>query len=149
MVNSCIFCAIAAGEAPARVVHEDERTLAFMDLFPLTLGHALVIPKAHCDSLLDADPEDAAAVMRTAQHVAQAAMRAYEPDGLNLLQTNGAAAMQTVFHLHVHVLPRYVGDGFTVSFTRQKGRDDELDAAAERLRAQLLNPTQGGRWPRR
>ena len=134
---SCIFCAIASGDAPARIVHEDERTLAFMDLFPLTLGHALVIPKAHCDSLLDCDPDDAAAVMRTSQRVAQAAMRAYAPDGLNLLQTNGAAAMQTVFHLHVHVLPRYVGDGFHVEFTREKGKDDELDATAELLRAQL------------
>jgi histidine triad (HIT) family protein len=136
-MSSCIFCAIAAGDAPARVVHEDDRTLAFMDLFPLTRGHSLVIPKAHCDSLLDADPEDAAAVMRTAQRVAQASMRAYAPDGLNLLQTNGAAAMQTVFHLHVHVLPRYVGDGFTVAFTREKGTDAELDGAADLLRAQL------------
>lgn len=136
-MSSCIFCAIAAGEAPARVVHDDERTLAFMDLFPLTRGHALVIPKAHCDSLLDADPEDAAAVMRTSQVVAQAAMRAYEPDGLNLLQTNGAAAMQTVFHLHVHVLPRYVGDGFHVEFTRARGTDADLDASADLLRAAL------------
>ena len=134
-MSGCIFCAIASREAPARIVHEDERTLAFMDLFPLTRGHALVIPKAHCDSLLDADPEDAAAVMRAAQLVAQAAMRAYEPDGLNLLQTNGAAAMQTVFHLHVHVLPRYVGDGFHVEFQRHKGTDEELDETAGLLRA--------------
>ena len=135
--STCIFCAIASGAAPARIVHDDERTLAFMDLFPLTRGHALVIPKAHCDSLLDADPDDAAAVMRTAQRVAQAAMAAYAPDGLNLLQTNGAAAMQTVFHLHVHVLPRYVGDGFHVEFTRNKGTDSELDDSASLLRAAL------------
>jgi histidine triad (HIT) family protein len=139
MTSSCIFCAIASGDAPARIVHDDERTLAFMDLFPLTRGHALVIPKAHCDSLLDADPEDAAAVMRTAQAVARAAMQAYEPDGLNLLQTNGAAAMQTVFHLHVHVLPRYVGDGFHVEFQRHKGTDEELDDTASRLRAALAS----------
>ena len=134
---TCIFCAIVDRSAPARIVHEDDRTLAFMDLFPLTRGHALVIPKAHCDSLLDADPDDAAAVMRTAQQVAQAAMRAYAPDGLNLLQTNGAAAMQTVFHLHVHVLPRYVGDGFHVEFTRKKGTDAELDESADLLRRAL------------
>ena len=139
MSSSCIFCAIAAGDAPARVVHDDERTLAFMDLFPLTRGHALVIPKAHCDSLLDADPEDAAAVMRTAQLVARAAMQAYEPDGLNLLQTNGAAAMQTVFHLHVHVLPRYVGDGFHVEFQRHRGTDEELDETSSRLRDALAS----------
>lgn len=136
-MSDCIFCAIASRQAPARIVHEDERTLAFMDLFPLTRGHALVIPKVHCDSLLDADPEDAAAVMRTAQRVAQAAMRAFEPDGLNLLQTNGAAAMQTVFHLHVHVLPRYVGDGFHLEFTRARGSEDALDEAAAQLKAKL------------
>jgi histidine triad (HIT) family protein len=137
MSDRCIFCAIASGAAPARIVFEDERTIAFMDLFPLTRGHSLVIPRAHCDSLLDADPADAAAVMRTAQRVAQAAMAAYSPDGLNLLQTNGAAAMQTVFHLHVHVLPRYVGDGFTVEFSRHKGTDAELDETAGLLRGAL------------
>lgn len=135
--STCIFCAIASGAAPARIVHDDERTLAFMDLFPLTRGHALVIPKVHSDSLLDCDPDDAVAVMRTAQTVAQAAMRAYSPDGLNLLQTNGAVAMQTVFHLHIHVLPRYVGDGFTVEFNRHKGTDDELDETAALLRGAL------------
>jgi histidine triad (HIT) family protein len=134
---ACIFCQIASGAAPARIVHEDERTLAFMDLFPLTRGHALVIPKVHSDSLLDADPDDAAAVMRTAQRVAQAAKQAFAPDGLNLLQTNGAVAMQTVFHLHVHVLPRYVDDGFKVSFDRRMGTDEELDDAAATLRAAL------------
>ena len=139
MSSACIFCAIASGAAPARIVHDDERTLAFMDLFPITRGHALVIPKAHSESLLDADPDDAAAVMRTAQRVAQAAMAAYEPDELNLLQTNGAAAMQTVFHLHVHVLPRYVGDGFHVELARHTGEDAELDETAALLR-QALHP---------
>ena len=137
MSGACIFCAIASGDAPARIVHDDERTLAFMDLFPLTRGHALVIPKAHCENLFDADPEDVAAVMRTAQHVARGAMRAYSADGLNLLQTNGAVAMQTVFHLHVHVLPRYVDDGFKVSFDRRMGTDEELDDAATTLRRAL------------
>jgi histidine triad (HIT) family protein len=144
MSDTCIFCAIAARTAPARIVHEDERTLAFMDLFPLTRGHALVIPKAHSESLLDASPEDAAAVMLTSQRVAQAAMRAFQPDGLNLLQTNGAAAMQTVFHLHVHVLPRYVGDGFTVAFDRHKGTDAELDETASALRSATRPGTQPG-----
>lgn len=135
--QDCIFCAIARGDAPARIVHDDERTLAFMDLFPLTRGHALVIPKVHSDNIFDADPDDAAAVMRTAQKVAQASQAAFAPDGLNLLQTNGAAAMQTVFHLHVHVLPRYVGDGFKVDFQRKPGSDVELDEAAAALRLAL------------
>ena len=137
MTDACIFCAIVRREAPARIVHEDERTLAFMDLFPLTRGHALVIPKVHYDNLLEATPDDVAAVARTAQRVAQAAMQAYSPDGLNLLQTNGAVAMQTVFHLHVHVLPRYVGDSFKVAFDRRMGTDEELDHAATTLRGAL------------
>jgi histidine triad (HIT) family protein len=137
MTERCIFCAIARGDAPARVIHEDERTLAFMDLFPLTRGHALVIPKAHCENLFDATPEDVVAVTLAAQRVARAAMAAFGADGLNLLQTNGAAAMQTVFHLHVHVLPRYVGDSFKVSFDRRMGTDEELDDAAATLRGAL------------
>lgn len=137
MSDGCIFCAIVRGDAPARVVHEDERTLAFMDLFPLTRGHSLVIPKVHCENLMTATEDDAVAVMRTAQRVARAAMTAFEPDGLNLLQTNGAAAMQTVFHLHVHVLPRYVGDAFKVSFSRVMGTDEALDDAAATLRGAL------------
>jgi len=137
MTDACIFCAIVRGDAPARIVHEDERTLAFLDLFPLTLGHSLVIPKVHSDNLLVADPEDVVAVARTAQTVARAAMDAFSPDGLNLLQTNGAAAMQTVFHLHVHVLPRYVGDSFKVAFDRRMGTDEELDHAATTLRGAL------------
>jgi histidine triad (HIT) family protein len=137
MTDPCIFCAIARGDAPSRVVHEDARTLAFMDLFPLTRGHALVVPKVHSEGILDADPADAAAVMLTSQRVAQAAMRAFAPDGLNLLQTNGAAAMQTVFHLHVHVLPRYVGDSFKVTFDRRMGTDEELDDSAASLRGAL------------
>ena len=137
MADACIFCAIVRREAPARIVHEDERTLAFMDLFPLTRGHALVVPKVHSENLLDASPDDVVAVARTAQVVAQAAMRAFGADGLNLLQTNGAVAMQTVFHLHVHVLPRYADDSFKVSFDRRMGTDEELEDAAAALRGAL------------
>lgn len=129
----CVFCAIAAGDAPARIVHDDERTVAFMDIAPLTRGHTIVIPKAHSTNILDAEPDDAAAVMRTAQHVARAAMAAFGADGLNLLQTNGAVAMQTVFHLHVHVLPRYVDDGFRVELHRLPVTAADLDAAAALL----------------
>ena len=135
--RDCIFCAIVAGEAPARIVHDDERTLAFLDLFPITRGHALVVPKRHCENVLDAPADDWAAVTRSAQLLAAAAMRAYEADGLNLLQTNGAAAMQTVFHLHVHVLPRYVGDGFKVELHRTMGDDAALDLDADTLRTAL------------
>ena len=133
----CIFCDIVCGQAPARVVHEDERTLAFLDIFPITRGHTLVVPKAHARDLLDADPEDVVAVARTAQLVARALDDAVDPDGLNLLQTNGAAAMQTVFHLHVHVLPRWADDSLRVTFDRKPGNPDDLELVAEELRDAL------------
>ena len=140
-VTDCIFCSIAAGDAPSRRVYEDERTIAFLDIFPLTRGHTLVIPKRHSDSILDADPEDVAAAARAAQRVAQA-LKAPPPDGLgaegiNVLQTNGAIALQTVFHLHFHVLPRYRGDGFRVEFTRGPGDEADLESVATVLRARL------------
>lgn len=138
---SCIFCAIVAGEAPAAVVHDDERTLAFMDIAPLTPGHALVVPKRHADDILVADPDDVAAVARTAQRVARAAKDAFAADGINLLQTNGRVAMQTVFHLHVHVLPRYVGDGFKVELHRTPVDPTELQQQAAQLAAALGRPS--------
>ena len=129
-MTGCIFCAIVAREAPARVVHEDDRTLAFLDIVPLTRGHALVVPKRHATNLFEIDDEDLAAVARTAKRVGAAAMEAFGADGLNLLQTNGAVAMQTVFHLHVHVLPRYIGDGFKVELVRAPADESVLDDVA-------------------
>lgn len=137
MSTDCIFCAIVAGSSPAAVVHEDDRTLAFMDIFPLTKGHSLVVPKRHSDDILAADPEDVAAVVLTAQRVARAAKQVFGADGINLLQTNGAVALQTVFHLHVHVLPRYVDDGFRVEFHRAPGDRDELRDQAAALATAL------------
>ena len=130
MSSGCVFCAIVAGEAPSRVVHEDERTLAFLDIVPLTRGHALVVPKRHATNLFEIDDDDLAAVAATAKRVGAAAMEAFGADGLNLLQTNGAVAMQTVFHLHVHVLPRYVGDGFKVELVREPAEASVLDEVA-------------------
>lgn len=141
MTAPCIFCAIVSGQAPARIVAEDERVVAFMDIFPLTRGHALVVPKRHCESLLDAPADDVAAVALMAQRVARVAV-APEPDGLaadgvNLLQANGAIAYQTVFHLHVHVLPRYRGDGFKIELNRKPGDEADLEATAQDYRRGL------------
>jgi histidine triad (HIT) family protein len=133
VAGACIFCEIVAGRSPAHVIAEDERTLAFLDIFPLTLGHTLVIPKRHADDLLDAPPDDVAAVARMAQRVAQRVRATLRPPGVNLLQATGAIALQTVFHLHVHVLPRYPDDGFHVSFDRRPGDPDALAALAARL----------------
>ena len=139
MADGCIFCAIVAGDAPSRQVYEDLRTLAFLDIFPVTPGHTLVIPKRHCDNVVDCPPDDLAAVFATAQRVTAAAL---DPSGLaaegaNLFQTNGAVAFQTVFHFHVHVLPRWRSDTFKVELQRTPGVAEEMDHQASLYRARL------------
>src|SRR3954454_23463440 len=134
----CIFCSIVDGSAPARKVAEDDRTLAFLDIFPLTRGHALVIPKRHSRDLLAVSSDDLAAVAAMAQRMARVSL-APEPDGLaaegvNLLQANGAIAFQTVFHFHVHVLPRYRGDGFRLEVQRRAGDEAVMDGVAATYR---------------
>jgi histidine triad (HIT) family protein len=106
----CIFCAIAAHRAPGAIFYEDEVTVALLDLHPLTRGHALVIPRIHCANVYELNDGTGEAVMRTVIRVAQALRAELEPDGLNLLQSNGRAAGQTVFHFHFHVVPRWDED---------------------------------------
>src|SRR2546429_5941836 len=107
---SCIFCKILAGELPATVVDEDERTMSFMDIAPATRGHALVIPRAHSADLLSVEPEDLAAAALAAQRLARRMKERLDADGVNLLNACGAVAFQTVFHFPIHVIPRYEGD---------------------------------------
>jgi histidine triad (HIT) family protein len=106
----CLFCRIVAGELPSTRVHEDERVIAIMDIFPATRGHALVIPRAHATDLRDVAPADLAAAAETAQFLAGRAFERLGADGVTVMQSNAAAAWQTVFHYHVHVIPRYAGD---------------------------------------
>lgn len=110
MSEPCVFCSIVAGDLPSRKVHEDERVLAFMDINPISDGHLLVIPKAHARDLHDVPAEDLAACALVAQQFATRVVDRLGADGVNLLQCSGAAAFQTVFHVHLHVLPRYAGD---------------------------------------
>ncbi len=135
--STCIFCAIVAGRAPARVVDETETTLAFLDIFPITRGHALVIPKRHFQDLRDLPADDLATTAAVAQRVAGVAFRDLGADGVNLFQSNGALAFQTVFHFHIHVLPRYRGDGFSIAFGRNPGDPAALDEDLARYRAGL------------
>jgi histidine triad (HIT) family protein len=136
-VSACIFCAIAAGAAPARIVHAGPRTVAFLDLNPATRGHALVVPRAHATDLLDVAREDLEEVASVAQRVARAAVEHLGAAGVNLLQSTGAAAFQTVFHLHVHVVPRYEDDGILLPWVPTPGDPAEMDDAAATLRAGL------------
>ncbi|HEY0344084.1 MAG TPA: HIT family protein [Solirubrobacteraceae bacterium] len=132
----CLFCKIAAGELPATIVAEDERTIAFMDINPATRGHALVIPRAHARDLYAVDPEDLAAVAVAAQRLATKARDNLGADGVNLLNSSGAAAWQTVFHFHVHVIPRYEGDPLRLPWVPTTGDTDEIKAAAAQLTGQ-------------
>jgi histidine triad (HIT) family protein len=129
----CIFCKILAGELPATIVDEDERTIAFMDVAPATRGHALVIPRAHAGDLLSVDSEDLGAVVVAARRLAARVKDRLGADGVNLINSCGAAAWQTVFHFHVHVIPRYDGDPLRLPWVPSQGNPDEIAAAAQEL----------------
>ena len=128
-----MFCAIAAGEAPATIVAEDERTVAFMDIAPATDGHLLVIPRTHYEDVLVIDDADLDATMHAARAMARRVKDRLGADGVNLLNSCGRAAWQTVFHFHVHVIPRYAGDPLRLPWTPAPGDRDEIAEAAAAL----------------
>jgi len=130
--NDCIFCEIVQGRSPAHRVFEDERTLVFMDIFPVADGHTLVIPKHHCTNLLDAHPSDLEAVIARSREVAHAIRSVVDPDGIGVFQLNGAAAGQTVFHYHMHLIPRFKGDTLQIH-TRKPGDPKRLAEIAGAL----------------
>jgi len=130
----CLFCRILAGELPAQIVAEDERTVSFMDINPATRGHALVIPRTHAEDLYETDPQDVAATAVAAQRLALDARDRLGADGVNLLNACRPAAWQTVFHYHVHVIPRYADDPLRLPWTPHAGDMDEIAAAAAQLR---------------
>lgn len=130
----CIFCKIVAGEIPSHKIDEDDKTLAFMDINPWTRGHALVIPKEHSRNIYDADPADLAATHITAQRVAQRMRDQLGCEGINTLQSSEPVAMQTVFHTHVHVIPRYSDDGLRLPAHPKPAEHEELAGIAEALR---------------
>ena len=129
----CIFCKIVAGELPATIIDEDERTISFMDIAPATRGHALVIPREHSPDLLSIEPDDLAAVNLAAQRLAVRIKDRLGADGVNLINACGAVAFQTVFHFHLHVIPRYEGDGLRLPWVPTPGDADEIAAAAQEL----------------
>jgi len=131
----CIFCKIVAGELPATVVAQDERTVSFMDINPATRGHALVIPRAHSRDLLEIDQEDLAAVAAAAKRLAARAGERLGAAGVNVINSCGAAAWQTVFHFHLHVIPRYDGDPLRLPWVPAPGDAAEIAAAAAELSA--------------
>ena len=131
---NCLFCKIVAGEIPGQIVAEDEHTVAFMDINPATRGHTLVIPRRHAANLLEIAPEDLAATLVAAQGVARRVVERLGADGVNLLNSCGSAAWQTVYHFHVHVIPRYSDDPLRLPWTPAAGDPEEIAAAAQQLR---------------
>ena len=135
--GECIFCKLIAGQIPSARVFEDESTVAFMDLGQVNPGHVLVAVRRHAATLLDLTPEEAGAVLQTARRIALAAQEAFSPEGITLLQANGAVAGQTVGHFHVHVLPRHAGDGVDLAWPRKDPGATALNEYAGRLRTAL------------
>ncbi len=135
--DECVFCRLMAGQLPVIKIYEDELTFAFMDIGQLNPGHTLVAIKRHAATLLDLSPEEASAAMRTAQRIALATEQAFQPSGITLLQANGKDGEQTVFHFHIHVLPRHKDDGIGLIWPRKNPPPEQLEAYARQLRAAL------------
>ena len=133
MAQDCIFCKIIAHELPARFVDEDERTVSFMDINPATRGHAIVAPRVHSVDLLAVEPDDLTATILAAQRLARRVVVGLGADGVNLLNSSGHAAWQTVFHFHIHVIPRYRNDGLRLPWVPGPGDPDQIAAAADAL----------------
>jgi histidine triad (HIT) family protein len=133
----CVFCKIRDGQIPSMKIDEDERTLTFMDINPLNSGHCLVVIKAHAATLFDADVQDVEAAMAAAKRVAIGIQEALKPDGLNMLQANGAAAFQSVPHFHLHLIPRWANDGKGFDWKLVPGHREAIMKTGERIRAAL------------
>ena len=134
---NCVFCKIVAGQIPATVVHEDAATLAFMDIGQVNPGHVLVAAKTHAENIYGLDDETAGAVFRTAARVARAVREAFSPEGLSVYQANGRPAGQTVFHFHLHLVPRHEGDGMALTWPVKNPPRERLEEYAGRIRAKL------------
>jgi len=138
ILDECVFCKIAKGIVPESVVYTDEKVLAFMDIQPVNPGHVLVIPKVHASGLSNLDEETGAHMFKVGMRVADAVKRSgVKCDGVNLLLSDGRAAFQEILHVHLHVIPRFEGDGLHIGFGRKyrlKPERNELDRIAAKIR---------------
>ena len=134
--ENCIFCKILAGEIPSTAVYEDDDFKAILDVNPAAQGHVIILPKNHAANIYELPDEDASKIMVVAKKIATAIEKAYRCDGVNILQNNGEAAGQTVFHLHVHVIPRFKGDTVNIGW-KQGDMPEDLDAICKEIQAQL------------
>jgi histidine triad (HIT) family protein len=132
----CLFCGIVAGSIPSETIDSDERTVAFMDINPATPGHALVVPREHSADLLEIGADDLTATVLAAQRLSKRMKDALGSDGIDLINACGAAAWQTVFHFHIHVVPRYEDDPLKLPWIPEPGDPDEISKVAQRLRGE-------------
>jgi histidine triad (HIT) family protein len=132
--QDCIFCRIISGDIQGQIIEQDERTVAFMDINPATRGHALVVPRRHVRDLIEIEPSELEATILAAKRLAAKMPDRLGADGVNLLNSCGRAAWQTVFHFHIHVIPRYRGDPLRLPWTPREGDPEEIAQAAQALR---------------
>ncbi len=135
--DDCIFCKIANGEIPSATVYEDSICRVILDVNPANKGHALVIPKEHYDDIFSMDADTASKIFTIATEVAKAQKAELNPDGLNIVQNNGEAAGQTVFHFHMHVIPRFIKDDVNIKWLPKKPEADELETLSKALRKRI------------
>lgn len=131
-MTDCIFCKIIKGEIPSVKLYEDSEALAFLDINPINLGHALVIPKKHFQNILET-PEDIMVHMMKVVKKVSHGLEALKPDGINIKINNKEAAGQDVFHSHIHVIPRYIGDGFAPWHSKNKYKEGEKEEIARKI----------------
>ena len=136
-MSDCVFCRIVAGQIPSTRVYEDEHTLAFMDIGHVNPGHTLVAVKKHAANLYELDEAQAAAVAHATVKISKAIKAAFQPEGLSVYQANGKPAGQTVFHYHVHLLPRHAGDGMELTWPVKNPPREQLEDYAGKIKAQL------------
>jgi histidine triad (HIT) family protein len=136
-MSDCVFCKIVAGQIPSTKVYEDEHALAFMDIGQVNPGHVLVTVKKHAANLFELEEAQAEAAARAASRVAKAIAAAFKPEGMSVYQANGKAAGQTVFHYHVHLLPRHAGDGMELTWLVKNPPREKLEEYAAKIRGRL------------
>jgi histidine triad (HIT) family protein len=134
VASDCLFCGIVAGDVPAQIVDSDEHTVAFMDINPATRGHALVVPRQHTQDLMEVSDDDLARTNAAARRLARRMDEVLDPDGFNLLNACRPAAWQTIFHFHIHVIPRYDDDPLKLPWIPRGADEQEIASIAERIR---------------
>lgn len=135
---NCIFCKIAAKEAKAEILTENEDVISFLDINPVNLGHALVIPRRHYDNFLEVPPGELDGIIRVVQNVSSAIKTSLEPDGINLVVNNGIAAGQSIFHFHFHIIPRFHNDDFRFRLNLKKYEDGLMLQFADKIRNKII-----------